>query len=388
MTVAHHDAGDVMPDQRSVDAVRSQAAEIAAGWSAPGAPPSWALTAGIFNALARDDDLLAIAARMPPDRMPALLFCAATCYLVAEHEPPDLVDYFPDSGPRRTVDSAFRSALRSFCLPRRAAILAVSARHRYQMTEVARSTQVALALGVIARAHPTAAIALIDLGASAGFGLWPDRYDHRLSDGRRLGDPTSPLVLSCTVSGTAPPMPDVLPTIAQRIGVDVDPIDLGRDDDRRWVRACVPPERESLRRFDTAARLLDERSATILRADGVVALPDILDAIPHDVMPVVVDTYTAVFFADQQRQRLDEVLARYGRSRDLAWVSLDPLIPLGTEGQHSVQGIDVPDDLVADYRRHGVFALLGLVTFTNGHRHGVLLARAHPSGTTLTWLPQ
>src|SRR5262245_973274 len=344
-----------MADQRAVDAVRSQAAEIATGWSAPGAPPSWALTAGIFNALARDGDLLAIAARMPPDRMPALLFCAATCYLVAEQEPTDLVDYFPDAGPRRSVDPGFRSALRSFCLPRRAEILAVGARHRYQMTEVARSPQVALALGIIGRRHPTATIALVDIGASAGFGLWPDRYDHRTSDGRRLGDPTSPLVLRCTASGTAPPMADVLPTIAQRIGVDIDPIDLARDDDRGWVRACVPPEQESLRRFDLATRLLDEHSTTILRADGVAALPDILDAIPRDVMPVVVDTYTAVFFSDQQRRRLDEVLGRYGASRDLAWVSLDPLIPLGTEGRHSVQGIDVPDEVVREYRRHGVF---------------------------------
>jgi len=103
---------------------------------------------------------------------------------------------------------------------------------------------------------------------------------------------------------------------------------------------------------------------------------------------LVTDTYTAVFFSDEQRRRLLELARHWGAIRDLVWISLDPLVPLGAEGRHSVQGLDVPDKLVAEYQRDGVFALLGLVSFEQGQCRGGLLARAHPSGTSMRWLDE
>ena len=125
---------------------------------------------------------------------------------------------------------------------------------------------------------------------------------------------------------------------------------------------------------------------TVVRGDAVEALPGLLDDLPAHLLPVVVDSYTAVFFSAEERARLRSILGQGGADRRLAWISLDPLVPLGTAGRDSVQGLDVPSPLVVDYQRQGVFALLGLVTFDHGEETGALLARAHPSGTSLTWL--
>ncbi|HEY7175978.1 MAG TPA: DUF2332 domain-containing protein, partial [Micromonosporaceae bacterium] len=281
----------------AVDAVRSQAAEIARGWSPPGAPRSWALTASIFDTLAHDQDLLAIAAEIPSERLPALLFCSATCYLVAEYEPAGLVDYFPGAAPQRAVDDRFPAAMRAFCLRMRDELADISERRRYQMNEVARTTQVAIALSAVRRPD-SESIALVDVGTGAGLGLWPDRYGHRLSTGERYGDQASTLRLDCDAAGPARPSPAAgslgTPPIAQRVGIDLDPIDVRDEDDRRWARACLPPDADALRRFDEAVRLADPRAATILRADAVEALPGVLDAVPDSLTPVVVDTYTAV----------------------------------------------------------------------------------------------
>jgi hypothetical protein len=372
----------------AVENVRGQAAEVARGWAKPGSPSSWALTAAVFATLADDDDLAAMAAEIPSDRLPALLFCGATCYLVAEHEPRGLIDYFPtSSAPRRMPDSAFAPALRAFCRTYRDELLEVCGRRRYQMNEVARSTQVALALGVVGAQLAASRIALIDVGTGAGLGLFPDRYCHQLPDGRRLGDLASHLVLGCAMTGPiSPPVPASLPDIDQRVGIDIDPIDLTDADDRRWARACVPPQWDAVRRFDAAAPIVRAEPGTIMRSDAVEALPAVLDAVPPDLLPVVVDTYTAVFFDDRERDGLRDVLDHYGANRDLAWISLDPLVPLGTEGRYSVQGVAVPHSLVIDYRRNGVFALLGLVSYHRGRRRADLLARAHPSGTQMAWL--
>ena len=373
-----------------IDSVRGQATEVARGWSAPGAPASWALTAAIFDALARDEELLALAADVPGDKLPALLFCASACYLIADREPDGLIGYFPTAdGPQPAIDAAFEPTFRGFCRDHRDELATVCARRRYQMNDVARTTQVALALGVVGQRHPAAKIALIDLGSGAGLGLHPDRYRHVMGDGRQFGDARSRLTLRCESDGRlVPPIPAKLPSIAARIGVDVEPIDVTEADDLRWARACLPPETGTLDRFDRAAQLVAAHPGQVRRGDAIEELPAILDALPDDVLPVVTDTYTAVFFSDEQLRRLRELAWHWGRVRDLVWISLDPLVPLGAEGRHSVQALDVPESLVTEYQRDGVFALLGLVSFEDGHRHDSLLARAHPSGTRMGWLDQ
>ena len=70
----------------------------------------------------------------------------------------------------------------------------------------------------------------------------------------------------------------------------------------------------------------------------------------------------------------------------MTWLSLDPLVPLGPAGRDSVQGLPVPAAVADDYRRSGVFALLGARTFDRGTDRGRLLARAHPSGRWIDWL--
>ncbi len=57
----------------SVEQVRAQAEEVAAGWSPRDAPDSWRLTAELFRAIAAHEDLLRALAALPADRLPALL---------------------------------------------------------------------------------------------------------------------------------------------------------------------------------------------------------------------------------------------------------------------------------------------------------------------------
>ena len=50
------------------------------------------------------------------------------------------------------------------------------------------------------------------------------------------------------------------------------------------------------------------------------------------------------------------------RDRDVAWVSLDPLVPLGTQAHRTVQDTEAPDRLVDQNRQGGVFAALAVTT--------------------------
>jgi hypothetical protein len=369
--------------------VRAQALEVAAGWSPPDAPGSWRLTAALFRLIADHDRLLRRLARLPADRLPALLGSAAICYLVRRERPEPLTRYFPEAGgPQPPLDQDFGPAARLYIDSRLEAIMALCDGHRYQMNEVARCAQVAV--GLAATSAGRGPIALVDLGTGAGLGLQLDRFQYEIG-GRRAGPPDAGLCLSCALRGHREPPPATVPPIAERVGIDVSPIDLADPAALAWLQACCPPEAAALTRLTAAAEVASRNPAAVVTGDVVQELPRVLDGLPAGLPVVVVDAYLAVFLPAVRRSRLAEIMADAARARPVTWLSLDPLVPLGPAGRDSVQDLDVPADIAADYARSGVFAVLGARTFDgssfdHGRERGRLLARAHPSGQWMEWL--
>jgi hypothetical protein len=365
--------------------IRAQALEVAAGWSPPDAPASWRLTAGLFAVIAAHEELLTQLTALPADRLPALLASAAIVATIRRHDPAPLAGYFPRPGqPQPPFDLDFSPAARAFVSAHLEEITAVCRDHRYQMNEVARCAQIAL--GIAAVADPAAGpIALADLGTGAGLGLHLDRYRYRMG-GRSYGPGNAALTLECEVRGPGQPPPVTLPPIAERAGIELDPVDLGDPAARAWLQACAPPEASALSRLTAAMEVTLRHPATIVAGDAVTALPAVLDRLPARLPVVVTDAYLAVFMSAEQRLDLAAVLAAAARVRPVTWLSLDPLVPLGPRGRDSVQGLPVPAAVADDYRRTGVFAILGARTFGPGGDRGRLLARAHPSGQWVQWL--
>jgi hypothetical protein len=374
----------------AVQEIRAQALEVAAGWSPDGAPESWRLTAGLFRAIAAHDELLGRLAGLPPDRLPALLASAAISYLVRRDRPAPLAAYFPEPGtPQPRFDDGFARATRAFLSARADDIAAECEGRRYQMSEVARCTQMALGLAaaVVSR---TGLVGLADLGTGAGLGLHLDRYRYLVA-GRPTGPRSAAMTLGCDVRGSRSPPRPVLPPIAERVGIDRNPLDPRDPQARSWLEACAPPEASALARLAAAIEVARRYPARLVAGDAVAALPAVLDSFPPGRRVIVTDAYLAVFLPAPQRAELAAIMAEAGRTRPVTWLSLDPLVPLGPSGRDSVQGIALPAALVRDYQRHGVFAVLGERTFGGATRPGGpdrarLLARAHPSGEWIEWL--
>jgi hypothetical protein len=371
--------------ESSVAEVRAQALEVAAGWSPADAPDSWRLTAALFRVIAAHEDLLRRLARLPSDRLPALLASAAVSFLVRRDRPGPLAGYFPEPGaPPPPFDDGFGPAARAFISARLDDIMAMCAQHRYQMNEVARCTQIALGIAATmgSGAEPAG---LVDLGTGAGLGLQLDRFRY-LVGGSASGPPSAALCLSCEVRGPNEPPRVTLPPIADRTGIDVAPVDLRDPAARSWLLACAPPEPSALDRLAAAIEVTRRRPAEILAGDAIQVLPGVLNRLPPGRGVIVTDAYLAVFLPPERRAELTRILAEAGRSRPVTWLSLDPLVPFGPTGRDSIQGLELPASLISDYQRRGVFAVLGTRTFHRGTDRGRLLARAHPSGQWVEWL--
>ncbi len=378
------------PDADHRAAIAAQARAVAAAWSPPGAPPSWWLTAEIFTAIAEDDVLLDVAAAVPMDRLPALVLSAAI-QLRATQRPGPLTRYYPRPGqPQPARDDGFRPALREFAASEGAELARLCAVHRYQMNEVGRCLDVLPALAAIAAGDPRP-LALVDLGTGAGLGLHLDRYrySYTLSDGTDLvaGDDTSPVRLGCAVRpGGRPPVPRRAPAVARRVGVDTEPLDLADPRTVAWLAACVPPEAGAATRFAAAVEVARAHPAPSVRGDLLDVLPGVVADLPADALVCLVDTYVHVFLPPDRLAGFHELVDRIGRERDLEWISVDPLVPLGPDASGTVQGLEVPPGWLRDNRDGGVFGVIGRVSVRDGIRTGAVLGRAHPGSAWLEWI--
>ena len=164
-------------------------------------------------------------------------------------------------------------------------------------------------------------------------------------------------------------------------------MDLQDADARSWLLACAPPEASALSRLAAAMELSRQHPADIRAGDLIKLLPEVLDQVAPESDVVVTDAYLAVFLSTEDRAALTTIVAEASQARQVTWLSLDPLVPLGPSGRDSVQGLELPAPLVSAYQKDGVFAVLGAVTFHRGRRRSArLLARAHPSGQWVEWL--
>lgn len=186
-----------------------------------------------------------------PKQQPNLVFAAARWHGLDAPAPYD----------------ALRTALLSDDGTIRATILSRAT----QTNEVGRLATLLPPMAIVAAGRP---LALVEVGASAGLCLYPDRWGYRWStdDGVRTAGPAEP-VLSCAVTGPAP-LPDDVPGVAWRAGIDLNPLDVTSEDDMSWLLTLVWPEHD-----DRRAQLA--RAIEIARADPpYLRRGDLLDLLP------------------------------------------------------------------------------------------------------------
>ncbi|WP_433296326.1 DUF2332 domain-containing protein [Actinoplanes sp. CA-030573] len=161
---------------------------------------------------------------------------------------------------------------------------AIEAEMRTRATQTNEIGRCALLLPVLA-ALPQP-LALLEIGASAGLNLFPDRYSYRYGD-HRLG--RSGPVLDCDLTGHQPPA--ALPEVVWRAGLDLNPLDITDPADARWLESLIWPEHEHRReRLRAAARVASADPPLLVRGDLVDDLPALARRAPRDATLVIFHT--------------------------------------------------------------------------------------------------
>ncbi len=143
-------------------------------------------------------------------------------------------------------------------------------------------------------------LALIEVGASAGLCLYPDRYAYDY-DGTTTGDSTSPVQISCSTRGPQPPTGHRL-RIASRIGIDLTPLDVRDRDNTNWLRALIWPEHhDRTARLNAAIDIAAADPPRLIQGDLNERLPEAVAAAPDDATIVVFHTAVMPYLPQWER---------------------------------------------------------------------------------------
>ncbi|TQL66249.1 hypothetical protein FB381_0098 [Nocardioides albertanoniae] len=190
---------------------------------------------------------------------------------------------------------------------------------RTQTNEVARLTALTPALASLGD-EP---LALVELGASAGLCLYPDRYDYVWEGAGALrgsGGPT----LQTSATG-AVPIPARPPRITARVGVDLDPLDVTDEDDMAWLLTLIWPEHAERRdRLAAAIEVTRTDPPRLLAGDMLDRFDEALDiAAASGGVPVVHHSAAVAYLDEPDRHRLEERLRTSASEGRCHWISLE-----------------------------------------------------------------
>ncbi|WP_370034801.1 DUF2332 domain-containing protein [Brevibacterium epidermidis] len=172
-------------------------------------------------------------------------------------------------------------------------------------------------------------LALMEVGASAGLCLYPDRYSYRLTVTEAVGaefaqsttldpaDGPSAVVLDCELTNVS--VPERLPEVAWRAGIDLNPLDITDVDQREWLTSLIWPEHEARReRLLAAASIAAADPPHLVRGDLLDTVESLLAEVPAGTQPVVFHSAVLAYVDAEARARFAALM----QSRDdVVWIS-------------------------------------------------------------------
>lgn len=247
------------------------------------------------------------------------------------------------------------AGLKAVLVSEEAAVKATVRRRATQTNEVGRLATLTPVL-----AQVPGPLALVEVGASAGLCLYPDRYDYAWPPRGELTGSDGP-TLSAAVTGEMP-VPTSHPHVAWRGGVDLNPLDPADDDAMAWLEALVWPEQEERRqRLRSAVAVARSEPAYIERGDLFDHLPGLVGRAGAHGTPVVFHSAVLAYVDPAGRERFHDVMSGLVAEGACRWISNEApeVLPRVTGG------VDTPPGRF-------VLGLDGVpVAATHGHGHAI-----------------
>lgn len=282
------------------------------------------LYAHLYQSMQDDPELLTLLRLIDPDQPIPVLFFSVVNFLVLGEKQHPFAQFYPYLCPTpRSAEEAYPS-FRAFCLAHRDELQTLLPTVRLQTNEVSRCAQLLPAFKLVFARGGYQPLALIEIGSSAGLNLNWHRYGYHYGK-VVIGDRASPVQIHCRLLGSCvPPLPEVLPALAQCHGIELFPLDVTTEYAVRWLRACIwPEEQERYHRLDAALEVAREHPPHILSGDACERLPELLAAVPPDETLCVWHSFALNQGPAEIREQVIQMLTEASAERTIYRISLE-----------------------------------------------------------------
>ncbi|MGA7262989.1 MAG: DUF2332 domain-containing protein, partial [Stellaceae bacterium] len=211
---------------------------------------------------------------------------------------PEILEFIASVPADRRQPNLFLTALRQVCgVPENMTHLNSSlrqARERIRSVMLSRTTQTneparcSVLLPILARLPQP--LALLEVGASAGLCLLPDRYGYDYGVRRIEPAVEGAPVFDCATNG-AVPLPDAVPQVVWRLGLDLNPIDLFSDEQVEWLELLVwPGQEDRANKLRAAINVARRDPPRVIRGNLLTDLERLIAMAPKGATLVVFHT--------------------------------------------------------------------------------------------------
>jgi hypothetical protein len=285
----------------------------------------------LFAGIKDDAKLLELLALMDQDQPNLILFLSVINFLLLSHREDPFTDFYPYFRvPQRPATEAY-PFFRQFCLAHEQELRQILPKAILQTNEVTRCANLLPAFALVYQDGQCQPLAGIELGASGGLNLNWDNYSYIYNHAYAIGDERSPVQIHCSFQGRQfPPLPQIIPPMASRVGIELSPLDLTNEQDVKWMRACIwPEEMWRYQHFEAALAYAKQSPPTVLAGDASELLPDLLTTIPPEQTICIWHSFALNQGRAATRERIECCLMNCSRARTIYRVSLevDPANP-------------------------------------------------------------
>jgi hypothetical protein len=277
----------------------------------------------------QDPDIMALEALVQRHQPCPIAFFAAVKSLLLRDGTHALANYYPYFTPTPLPANEAYPAFRLFCLSHQQELRAMLPTFRLQTNEITRCANWLPALELVSRWGGRKAISLVELGCSAGLNLLVDHYRYRYRVATRSDNELciggGSVEIRCTLADLIPPLPMRMPTITQRIGIDLFPLNINEEADVRILLGAIWPEERQ--RYAILEAAIDQAqqlpSVSILQGDAATLLPDIIEQIPQEQTACIIHSYALRQGDPSALPRVEAVLKEASTERTIYQISLE-----------------------------------------------------------------
>ena len=298
-----------------------------------------------------DEELLEITSYIPKTQPKPNLLFAAVHYLLMQVEDP-LRHYYPSLTNNPLPFHESYPVFKSFVLNYEEKLKQIFQEKLVQTNEVRRSAYLyPFIASIYEREHKP--LALIEIGSSAGLLLALDHYNYRYNNDLFIHLHEHPFTIQSVNNGDPLPLSMTnTPEIKERIGIDLNILDLQNPDDYLWMQALIWPEHKERHKQLAEAKVINETVEKVLmKGDAIELLPKVIRQINENHQIVIFHTHVANQFPKELKQALIEVLKNESQLRPL----------------YHVYNNLYDMDLHQDYISHGEMQSIRILPKPDGH---------------------